>query len=353
MRVLVLGGGVFLGAAVVDSALAAGHDVTVFNRGRSRREWPSGVEALVGDRRGDLAPLRGRRFDAVVDTCGYVPADVRAGIAALQSACERYCFVSSVSAYASFAEARESDPLAPADGIADDDRDLAHYGPQKAACEQAITAAFGARTLVVRPGLIVGPRDPTGRFSHWPWRALAGGDILVPDVPVETPLQWIDVRDLADWIVHALASGRAGAYNAVGPQDGSTGNWQALLEGCIDASRRCGAAPLRFVPVGEAFLLAQGVAPWSELPLWLASSDPAARDFARIDAARAVGAGLVTRPLAETIEAVLDEAPGLLDDDPRRRGKLTRPRESALIAAWLDAAAAQRGALAVVRGERR
>ena len=355
MHLLVLGGGVFLGAALVDSALAAGHAVTVFNRGHARRDWPEGVEALVGDRRGDLAPLHGRRFDAVVDLCGYVPADVRASTAALQRSCDRYAFVSSISAYASFEHApvAESDPLAASDGIGEDDRDLARYGPQKAACERAVAEAFGSRALVVRPGLIVGPRDPTGRFSHWPWRALAGGDILVPDVAAETPLQWIDVRDLADWIVHALASERAGAYNAVGPQDDGAGTWQALLEGCIEASRRRGAAPLRFVPVPEAYLLAQGVAPWTELPLWVPSSDASLHGHCRVDGARAVAAGLVTRPLAETIEAVLDEAPGLLDDDPRRRGKLTPAREAALIAGWLDTAAAQRGALASVRGERR
>ena len=142
MRILVLGGGVFLGAAFIDSALARGHAITVFNRGRSRSDWPAGVEAIVGDRGTDLALLRGRDFDAVVDVCGYVPADLRASAAALAS-CRRYCFVSSISAYASFAHApvRESDPLAASDAIAEDDRDRAHYGPQKAACERVVAAA--------------------------------------------------------------------------------------------------------------------------------------------------------------------------------------------------------------------
>ncbi|MGZ8260801.1 MAG: NAD-dependent epimerase/dehydratase family protein, partial [Caldimonas sp.] len=247
MRILVIGGGVFLGAAIIDSALARGHALTVFNRGRARSDWPAGVEAIVGDRSTDLALLQGRGFDAVIDVCGYVPADVRASAAALAS-CRRYCFVSSISAYASFAHApvRENDPLAASDAIAEDDRDRAHYGPQKAACERVVAAAFGARALVVRPGLIVGPRDPTGRFGHWPWRALAGGDILVPDVPADEPIQVIDVRDLADWIVRAVEAGASGAYNATGPQDGRACGWPDVLEACIAAARRRGGAPLRF-----------------------------------------------------------------------------------------------------------
>jgi 2'-hydroxyisoflavone reductase len=335
MQLLVIGGGVFLGAAIIDSALARGDAVTVFNRGRSRHDWPAGVEAIAGDRSADLALLDGRRFDAVIDVCGYVPADLRASAAAFAS-CPRYCFVSSISAYASFAHApvREGDPLAASEGIAEDDRDRTHYGPQKAACERVVTAAFGARALVVRPGLIVGPRDPTGRFSHWPWRALAGGEALVPDAPADEPIQLIDVRDLADWIVRAVAAEASGAYNVTGPEDGRACNWAAVLEGCIDAAMRRGAAPLRFVPVGEAFLLEQGVEPWSELPLWVPSSDAAHRGFCRVDCARAVAAGLVTRPLAETVDAVLDEFATLVDADPRRAGKLTPARERELIERW-------------------
>ena len=200
--------------------------------------------------RGDLGLLAGRRFDAVIDTCGYVPADVRASAAALAS-CGRYCFVSSISAYASFTHApvRESDALAASDGIAEDDRDRArHYGPQKAACERVVAAAFGERALIVRPGLIVGPGDRTGRFSYWPWRALAGGEILVPDVSGDEPIQLIDVRDLADWIVRAVEADASGAFNATGPQDGRACGWPEVLEACIDAARRRGGAPLRFVP---------------------------------------------------------------------------------------------------------
>jgi len=352
MRILVIGGGVFLGAAIVDSALARGHAITVFNRGRARRDWPAGVEAIVGDRSGDLGLLEGRDVDAVIDVCGFVPADLRASAAALAS-CRRYCFVSSISAYAAFTHApvRESDSLAASDGIAEDDRDRArHYGPQKAACERVVAAAFGERALIVRPGLIVGPRDPTGRFSYWPWRALAGGEILVPDVSADVPIQLIDVRDLAEWIVRAVEADASGPFNATGPQDGRACGWPEVLEACIDAARRRGGAPLRFVPVGEAYLVEQGVAPWNELPLWVPSTDADRLGFARVDCSRAVGAGLVTRPLAESVDAVLDEFATLVDDDPRRAGKLTGAREGELIAGWRQRAAGDRASEANAGG---
>jgi 2'-hydroxyisoflavone reductase len=338
MELLLIGGGIFLGAALVDAALARGHRLTVFNRGRARSEWPEGVDVLVGDRNGDLALLADRHFDAVIDTCGFVPAELRASVAALAS-CGRYCLVSSISAYASFAHApvRETDPLAASDGIAEDDTDRErHYGPQKAACERVVAAAFGERALIVRPGLIVGPGDRSGRFSYWPWRALAGGEILVPDVSGDEPIQLVDVRDLAAWIVHAVEAGASGPFNATGPQDGRTCGWPEVLEATLEAARRRGGAPLRFVPVGEAFLIEQGVAPWNELPLWVPTSDADHLGFARVDCSRAVGAGLVTRPLADTVDAVLDEFATLVDDDPRRRGKLTPERERELIARWRE-----------------
>jgi len=167
---------------------------------------------------------------------------------------------------------------------------------------------------------------------------LAGGEILVPDVSGDEPIQLIDVRDLADWIVRAVEAGASGPFNATGPQDGRACGWPEVLEACIDAARRRGGAPLRFVPVGEAYLIEHGVAPWNELPLWVPSTDPEHLGFARVDCSRAVGAGLVTRPLAETVDAVLDEFATLGADDPRRRGKLTPERERELIVRWRERA---------------
>ena len=356
MHLLILGGGVFLGAAALRSALAGGHRVTVFNRGRSRSVWPAGVEVLTGDRSADLSALEGRRgaaWDAVIDTCGYVPTDVRASARALRG-CGRYLFVSSVSAYATTRQVplklpvSETDALASAEGIAPDDRDLKHYGPQKAACEAEVQAVFGSRALIVRPGLIVGPGDRSGRFSHWPWRVAAGGEMLVPDVPdvpdmpnvakgvgaaEGEPLQFIDVRDLGAWLVRLIEQGARGVFNATGPVDAEAIGWNTLLAACrIEAAAR-GLTPATGVRVGEAFLLRNAVQPWSELPLWLPSTEPEYAGFNRVDVTRAAAAGLRTRPLRATVGAVLDE--GLpAPDDERRAGKLTRDREAQLLAAW-------------------
>ncbi len=353
---LILGGGIFLGAATLTEALARGHHVTVFNRGRARSAWPDGVEVITGDRTSgspsltgetngaqppssrssDLHALQGRRWDAVIDTCGYTPADVALSAKALQ-ACGAYLFVSSISAYATTHQVpvRETDALASFDTIARDDRDLQHYGPQKAACEAEVTRVFGERALLVRPGLIVGPGDRSGRFSHWPWRVIAGGEMLVPDVPATEPLQFIDVRDLATWLVALLEQGARGAINATGPVGGARCGWPELLEACTQEALARGIAPATVTPVSEAFLMEQNVQPWSELPLWLPSTDADYRGFNRVDLSRAEAAGLRTRPLRDTVAAVMDEgAPGA--DDRRRTGKLGPEREATLLHVWCE-----------------
>ena len=340
LNILILGGGVFLGAAALQSAVSRGHAVTVFNRGRARSVWPEGVEALTGDRTTDLGALQGRRWDAVVDTCAYVPADVQASAEALRG-CGRYLFVSSVSVYATTTQVpvQETDPLARFDQLARDDRNLEHYGAQKAACEAEVQRVFGDRALIVRPGLIVGPGDRSGRFSHWPWRAMAGGDMLVPDAPPHEPLQFIDVRDLGDWMVHLLETNARGVFNATGPAiDGGSAmcDWSALLRTCADAVSERGLVPARSVPVAESFLVEQGVQPWSELPLWLPSGDPEYAGFNRVELSRAQAAGLRTRSLRDTVSAVLDEGQPA-PDDKRRAGKLTREKEAQLLATWAGA----------------
>jgi len=337
MNLLILGGGVFLGRSTLDAALAGGHRVSVFNRGRARTDWPAGVEVLHGDRASDLTALVGRRWDAVIDTCGYVPADLRRSTAALRD-CGAYLFVSSISVYASTAHAPvlETDAVVPSDGIAEDDRDLVHYGPQKAACERVVQAAFGdARALVVRPGLIVGPGDRSGRFSHWPWRMAGGGRMLVPDVADGEPLQFIDVRDLGAWMVRLLELGALGVYNATGPLNDAPAerlvDWTALVDCCADAARERGLPVAEAVRVPEALLSSQAVEPWTELPLWLPSADPDAAGFNRIDLERARAAGLRTRPLSETVGAVLDEGVPADPDDRRLKGKLSRAKEAAIL----------------------
>lgn len=340
LNILILGGGVFLGAAALQSAGVRGHAVTVFNRGRARIVWPDGVQVLTGDRAAELGALQGRRWDAVIDTCGYVPADVQASAEALR-ACGSYLFVSSISVYATTTQVpvRETDALARFEHLARDDRNLEHYGPQKAACEAEVQRVFGERALIVRPGLIVGPSDRSGRFSHWPWRVMAGGDMLVPDAPRGEPLQFVDVRDLGDWMVRLIEENTCGVFNATGPannDDGPVCDWPALLQTCADAVAARGLAPARGAPVAESFLVDQGVQPWSELPLWLPSGDPEYAGFNRVDLSRARAAGLRTRTLRDTVDAVLDE--GLpAPDDKRRAGKLARDKEAHLLAAWAAA----------------
>lgn len=334
MKLLILGGGRFLGTAVLEAARRRGHAVTVFNRARARSAWPDGVEALVGDRDGDLAPLAGRRWDAVVDCCGYLPRQLRASCTALQDS-GRYLFVSSVSVYASFARAPigEEDPLADHAGIAPEDRRVEAYGAQKAACEAVVAAAFGPRALLVRPGYIVGPGDFSGRFSHWPWRCAEGGEMLVPDVPATQPLQVIDVRDLADWMIGLLEQGASGAFNAVGPLDGGPIGWPRLMAACAAEVRKLGRTPAQAVAVDEGFLVERGLGESGELPIWVPSTDPATLGFNRIDAQRARQTGLHTRPLDETLAAILAEGVPAADD-PRRRGKLDAEKEARLLAEW-------------------
>ena len=334
MNILIIGGGIFLGAATLSSALARGHGVTVFNRGRSRTAWPAEVEVLTGDRSADMHALSSRHWDAVIDTCGYTPADVERSAQALRD-CGRYLFVSSISAYATSHQVpvRETDPLASSEGIARDDRNMQHYGAQKAACEAEVSRVFGDRALLVRPGLIVGPGDTTGRFSHWPWRMLDGGAMLVPDVPAGEPLQFIDVRDLGAWMVSLLEQNASGAISATGPSQAPLCDWPTLIDACTAEAAARGVTPARAERVAENFLVEQNVQPWSELPLWLPSDDAGYRGFSRVDLGRAIATGLRTRPLRETIAAVMDEGIPAATDK-RRAGKLTRQREAELLAAW-------------------
>jgi 2'-hydroxyisoflavone reductase len=334
MRILILGGGVFLGRELLDAALRRGHVVSVFNRGRSRELWPAGAEVLIGDRRRDPNALAGSGpWDAVIDTCGYCQADVQPTAEAL-AACPRYLFVSSISAYASHAKPGlvEADALASAEGIAGDAEITGeNYGPLKAECERVLARSLGERLLIVRPGLIVGPCDPTGRFSYWPWRAVAGGTMLVPGAPPSARLQFIDVRDLSDWMLRLLESGATGCFNATGPAGSDEVGWPGLIAACRRAAAEAGCAPAEPVAVSERLLRQQGVGPWRELPLWLPSDDPKLAGFMAVNVDRAVAHGLRTRTLDQTVRAVLAE-PLPAAGDPRRAGKLTPEREAELIA---------------------
>ncbi len=205
MKLLVLGGTVFLGRHLVEAATARGHSVTLFNRGQHNPELYPEVEKLRGDRDSDLSALQGRRWDAVIDTCGYLPRAVRASAELLADAVDHYTFISSISVYADF-HTPAMDESAPVGTLADETVEEVTgetYGPLKALCEQAAERALPGRVLNIRPGLIVGPHDPTDRFTYWPVRVARGGEVLAPGRP-HVPVQVIDGRDLAEWTVRMV-----------------------------------------------------------------------------------------------------------------------------------------------------
>lgn len=316
LTLLVLGGTVFLGRHVVEAALAAGHRITVFNRGRREVEWPGPVEALVGDRDGDTSALRGRRFDAVIDCSGYRPAQIHSVAEALGHDLPFWVFVSSISVVARFPPGQAHDETAAITA------DTIGYGGEKARAEEALLGLAPGRSAIVRPGLIVGRHDPTGRFGYWPWRVAQGGAVLAPGRP-ERPVQVIDVRDLARFCLHLAESSTAGTFNAIGP----TLPMQALLDTCLSA----GGSGAHFVWRTDAELLAAGVAPWTGLPLWIPESDA---DFggmllARND--RGVSAGLRCRPLPETVADTLAALRSAPEGSVAFPNAITREREAALL----------------------
>jgi 2'-hydroxyisoflavone reductase len=299
MRLLVLGGTKFLGRAVVEAALARGHELTLFTRGQTNPELFPGAEHLRGDRDGDLQALQGRGWDAVVDPSGYVPRVVFASADLLRDAVEHYVFVSSISAYRPpFAPGfDENAPLEELDDPRSEDVQL-HYGGLKVLCERTVEEVFGERSASVRAGLIVGPHDPTDRFTYWPRRFAAGGTVLAPG-RADRHVQFIDVRDLGAWIVHLAEERIGGVFNATGPLPPVT--MGELLETC----RHVSGSDAEVAWVDESFLLAREVGPWMELPLWLPESDPEHAHMQEADVSRAVGAGLRFRPVEETVRDTL------------------------------------------------
>jgi 2'-hydroxyisoflavone reductase len=288
MNILVLGGTRFLGRAIVDAAMAGGHEVTLFNRGLSAPGLYPELVTIVGDRTQDLSPLDGWDFDAVIDVAGYEPAVVRRSADAFADRAGRYTFVSTVSVYADqdTPSVETSVRLAPSsDG----------YGESKVACEDVVTEVYGDRAFVPRPGLIVGPNDKTERFGYWPWRLARGGRVLVPGDPAD-PQQFIDVRDLGAWIVAGTVSGLAGAFNAVGEPT----PFGALIDVCVAAA----GEPAEVVWVPSDALVKAGVSAGEGVPLWLAAY-PGWKAANLVVGDKARAAGLTTRPLTETVADTL------------------------------------------------
>ena len=324
MDLLILGGTGFLGRHLVEAALGDGHRVTLFNRGLSGPDLFPEVETIRGDRDGDLSVLQGRRWDAAIDTCGYVPRVVRASAGILADSVDHYTFVSSISVYSDTIEvgADEDAPVEELDDPTVEEVTGETYGGLKALCERAAEEEMPGRVLNVRPGLISGPHDPTDRFTYWPRRVAAGGEVLVPDRP-ERRVQFIDVRDLAAWIVKMAADRQPGTYNATGP------DYELRMGTLLEACEAAGGGGATFVWVAEEFLEENGVEPFTELPLWVPREYCA---MLEVDCGRAISAGLTFRPASETVRDVLEW------DSTRAQTELAaglKPeRERELLLAW-------------------
>ncbi len=327
MKLLIIGGTRFLGRAIVEAALAAGHEVTLFNRGQSNPGLYTNLETLVGNRDGGLGVLHGRSWDAVIDTCGYVPRLVRDAATLLADRVELYTFISSISVYSdpSIANMDENGPLGTMEDETVETVDGDTYGPLKVLCEKAATEVMHGRALNVRAGLIVGPHDLSDRFTYWPCRVAQGGEVLSPGDP-HSFVQFIDVRDIAAWTVQATEKRLSGPYNVTGPNEPIT--MSQLLHTCKEVS----GSDATFTWVNDEFLEANEVGAYTEMPLWV----PAAfAGYDTVNCQKAIGAGLVTRPLPTTIRDTLDWADGRAPDYQWRNG-MKPEREAELLARWAE-----------------
>jgi 2'-hydroxyisoflavone reductase len=314
MKLLILGGTRFVGRHLVEAALARNHEVTLFNRGKHPSAALTNVETIYGDRNSDLAKLRGRHWDVVVDTCGYLPRTVRASAEILSHSVDVYVFISSLSVYADFSQLG-IDEAAPLATLTSEQLEKANaidssgqvsavtygemYGGLKALCEQAAEEALPNRVLIIRPGLIVGPDDYTDRFTYWVVRVARGGELLAPGRPLRY-LQFIDVRDLAEWTVRMIERKETGVYNANGLPHNLT------MERVLEACKMVSGSDASFTWVSDDFLLQEEVSPWSEMPLWLPEeSAPQMKGFMLINCDKAVDAGLSFRYLNDTIKETL------------------------------------------------
>lgn len=351
MNLLILGGTRFVGHHLVEAALARGHQVTLFNRGRhhavSGAVPDTRVQTIHGDRHADLARLKGQTWDAVIDTCGQLPNSVQASATALANSVQRYVFISTISVYADTSRPGATE-TAPLKQLTADQLKLidsidpanphssphfgAMYGGLKVLCEQAAMRAMPGRVVCLRPGLIVGSRDYTDRFGYWVQRVAQGGEVLAPGAP-DRPLQMIDAADLAAWTIDLLERDSAGTFyaagtfNAVGPQGQLT--MASLLKACQQVS----GSTAKFAWVSDAFLEQNEVAPWSELPLWIPAHMADMTGFMQFSDTAAAAAGLATRPVQQTIEDIRQwlASPGLAKPP---KTSLDAAKEAKLLAQW-------------------
>jgi 2'-hydroxyisoflavone reductase len=327
--ILVLGGTGFLGPHVVTAALARGHTVTLFNRGKTHPGLFPGVEKLHGDRDGHLEVLANRTWDAVVDPSGYVPRLVKASAELLAPRVGHYVFISTMSVYAKL-DVVDADESLAVETIADPSNEdvKANYGALKALSERAAETAMPGRVANIRPGLIIGPGDPSGRFSHWPTRLAEGGEVLAPG-DGSTPVQYIDGRDLGAWIVRVVEDRTVGTMNALGPEH------RVTMKQVLDECNRALGGKAQLIWVDAEFLAKHDVGPWSELPMWIDNKGEFA-GFGALSNARAVKAGLTFRPIGDTARDTLAWLQTLPEAErvKARSTGIKAEKEAKVLAAW-------------------
>lgn len=325
MKLLIIGGTRFLGRAIVAAALERGHTLTLFNRGQSNPDLYNDLETIVGDRDGGLAGLHGRTWDAVIDTCGYVPRLVGDAAALLADAVDLYTFISTISVYAdpSTVGIDEDSEMGTIEDETVEEVTGETYGPLKVLCEQIATEKMNGRALHVRAGLIVGPHDLSDRFTYWPVRVARGGEVLAPGAP-DAPIQFVDVRDIAAWTVQATEQKLTGPYNVTGPANRLT--MGELLNSCQTIS----GSEATLTWVSDTFLQEHEVGAYTEMPLWIPTEFAG---YGTVNCQKALNAGLTFRPLAETVRDTLNWANGR-DPNHEWRNGMKPDREAELLKLW-------------------
>ncbi|MDM3871425.1 NAD-dependent epimerase/dehydratase family protein [Porticoccus sp. W117] len=330
LNILVLGGTGFLGPHTVNAALAQGHNVTLFNRGKTNPELFKHLETVKGDRNTDaIKKLAGRKFDAVIDTSAYYPRSVDMAMDVMKDNIGQYLIVSTISVYANWAQVGmdESGEVGKLDDPTTEEVTGETYGPLKALCEQAAEKHMPGRVTVIRPGLIVGPRDKTDRFTYWPMRVHKGGEVLAPGDGSDH-IQYIDVRDLGEWMIYCLENSVLGTYNA--QTNGNDITIKQLLDTCVETINP--SAKLVWVPTD--FLQKHEVAPWQEMPVWI----PPESDYAgagSMSSEKAYQNGLKERPMKAVVKDCFDWFTSLPEERQQTlRAGISAEKEAGVLAAW-------------------
>lgn len=338
MKILILGGTRFLGKALVEEGLKRGHEITLFNRGNNKEAF-SEVEQLIGDRDGDVSQLENRKWDVVMDTCGFAPNQINKIASVLGNSIEHYTYISSISVYKDWIPLNISEDYhlqsMPSDRLKDVEEGrispYEHYGALKVLSELEAEKYWPGRVLHIRAGQLVGPFDYTDRLPYWVQRVAAGGKILVPGRP-DRPIQLIDVKDIATWVFEMAEKRKAGTFNVTGP------DYELTMEELLNTCKGVSNSDTEFVWVDEQFVLDHQIQPWTEMPLWIPEHFPLEGETEPwkgtycISIKKAVDAGLSFRPLENTIHDVYQWEKARQDSE--RKAGISREREQELLDVW-------------------